>query len=216
MIAAAIAQVEAAHANYSASRNSAGADGGGLPVEQRLIKPEKQPLKATFVPSTTTTLSIDEQLKTVEAARNSQVVVEAASQATAAAAKQLGGGLGGRHMQAALRRQMEADQAAAAAAAAAAGGSVDHRLAEVVEAAQAQAVLERAPRFSRMSKAAKLVQQSSWVQMTRGHVTGPPGCPKLPATPSSHGCPKLAQARIRACLLSTVPAEGAVCTPAFS
>ena len=48
--------------------------------------------------------------------------------------------------------------AAVAAAVAAAGGSVEHRLAEAVEAAQAQEHLEKVSRFGRMGEAVKLVQ----------------------------------------------------------
>jgi len=56
----------------------------------------------------------------------------------------LGGGFGGGHMKAALRRQMEADQLAA-------GGDQSDRLAEAVEAAQAQESLTANRRFRRMS-----------------------------------------------------------------
>ena len=97
-----------------------------------------------------------------------------ATQTAAAAPNRLGGGLA--HMQAALRRQMEVDQAAAAAAA---GGGIEHRLAEAVEAAQAQEHLEKASRFGRMGEVVKLVQQSSCFQMASALEWAPYGPPGL-------------------------------------
>ena len=115
------------------------------------------------------------------------------AQTAATVRKRLGGGLGEGHLQAALRRQMETDQAAVAAAAAAAGGSVDHRLAEAVEAAQAQEVLEKALRFSRMREVGKLVQQSSWVQTALVLIGATPS-----ARPAALSWPQAC------CLLSTI------------
>ena len=122
------------------------------------------------------------QSKTVEAAQVIQddaavmAAIEerarAAAQTAAVAPKQHRGGL--TLMQAALRRQMEVDQAAAAAAA---GGSIEHRLAETMEAAQAQEHLKKASRFGRMGEAVKLVQQSSCFQMTSALKRGPYGPP---------------------------------------
>ena len=97
-----------------------------------------------------------------------------AAQTAAAAPNRLGGGLA--HMQAALRRQMEVDQAAAAAAA---GGGIEHRMAEAVEATQAQEHLEKASRFGRMGEAVKLVQQSSCFQMASALEWAPYGPPGL-------------------------------------
>ena len=125
---------------------------------------------ATFVPSANKGRSVDDKFtrlsKTSEAAQVTQddaAVMAAieertrvAAQTAAPAPKRLGGGLA--HMQAALRRQTEVDQAQAAAAA---GGSVEHRLSEAVEAAQAQEHLEKVSRFGRMGEAVKLVQQRS-------------------------------------------------------
>ena len=142
---------------------------GRSSIARRLPRPEDQISQlhgATFVPSAKKGRSVDDKFtrlsKTSEAAQVTQddaAVMAAieertrvAAQTAAPAPKRLGGGLA--HMQAALRRQTEVDQAAAAAA----GGSVEHRLSEAVEAAQAQEHLEKVSRFGRMGEAVKLVQ----------------------------------------------------------